>query len=148
MTAIHEQSLRIVTRKNALHQTIRRTIIAKAMIAALLVCVPVQASDLLAPGKISTSQKASPGSALSRNSLQDTHAEKVNAQADIRNQRTAGTAPLSSAMVLSLALGLRTAQGPMVRTEKPERAASSPTLKSSSSGGSGGRVYDKLASER
>ncbi len=124
MSRFHKHPARIVSSNHDWQKSIRCTIILKSLlIAAMVFAAPMSYAAEKSPAQLSsktTSVKhSSPGKILPCVPPQTSRMEK-SSDAKIANrvQRNAGDPTLSYAMALSIALGLHTVAGPVVKSEK------------------------------
>jgi hypothetical protein len=110
----HHHYIRVCGHSINWHKPIKSYVLVKFLMVTALISMPVSAAEVprYTPPKQASHASAHPSAA-------PVAAEKsVTGQADMHDQRTAGSPSLSPAMLLAMALGLRTATGPMESTHE------------------------------
>jgi len=103
-----EHTIRICGHRLNWHKPIKSYVLVKMLMVSALISMPVSAAE--APS-YTPSKQASHATAHPVRSIAPE--KSVTGQAATHDQRSAGSPSLSPAMVLAMALGLRTATGPM-----------------------------------
>lgn len=107
-------TIRICGHRLNWHKPIKSYVLVKLLLVMAFISMPVSAAE--GPIQIPTTKQASHASAHPSRSLAPE--KSVTGQAVMHDQRTAGSTSLSPAMLLAMALGLRTATGPVESTHE------------------------------
>lgn len=121
----HNHTVRLCGHRINWHKPIKSYVLVKLLLVTVFVSLPVSAAETPSytpPVKQASHAPAHPQGFMPAD-------KSVTGQAAMHDQRSAGTPSLSPAMALAMALGLRTATGPMESVQK----AVSPSTKDTQS---------------
>jgi len=134
---------RIVSNNLGWQKSIKCTIILKSLLLTVVMTSSIALADTAIPARPAALQQASSGTASPCQPPQIQHADK---RVVYRSQRPAGNPSLTPAMALSIALGLRTATGPMLHSPGPAKVMKTADKDATTPSGQAGRIA--LASGR
>jgi hypothetical protein len=121
---------RIVSSNLGWQKAIKCTILLKSVVAILVMAsVGAVAADHSPSSQV---KQASSGATVPCQPPQTQHADASKVKVAARSQRNVGNPSLTPAMALSIALGLRTATGPMVKLERSAARAMPSAVKDAS----------------